>query len=129
MALAFFSSPGKKWLRKTLEQRNAKAGVIAPAAGSSGARSRGRSHDEKSAGTAATLGEDLNQPSSRADSTDSQSRTPMLGISGDPQGELDEALEEFRKEMESKIGGGSFSATGLRDSLKDSLRSEARRRA
>lgn len=77
-------------------------------------------------GTAASLGENLNQqPSSRAESTDSQSRSPMLGISGDPQGELDEALEEFKKEMDSRIGGGAFSATGLRDSL----RAEARKRA
>lgn len=48
----------------------------------------------------------------------------MLGISGDPQGELDEALEEFRKEMDARIGGGALSATGLKDSLK-----EVRRRA
>lgn len=75
--------------------------------------------------TTALLGENLNRPSSRAESTDSQSRSPMLGISGDPQGELDEALEEFKKEMESRVGGGAFSATGLRDSL----RGEARKRA
>ena len=79
-------------------------------------------------GTAASLGENLNQGQqssySRAGSTDSQSRSPMLGISGDPQGELDEALEEFRKEMDARIGGGALSATGLKDSLK-----EVRRRA
>lgn len=138
VALAFFSSPGKKWLRKTLEKRNAKAGVVAPASSSSSSssgRGRGRSSssDEKTSSTTAQgamettalLGENLNRPSSRAESTDSQSRSPMLGISGDPQGELDEALEEFKKEMESRVGGGAFSATGLRDSL----RGEARKRA
>lgn len=83
-SMAFFASPAKKTLRKMLESRAAKAGVVTPS-----------SSDGKQ------------QPSTRveikrANSTDSLQNLPVLGMSQDPERELDEALSEIKAEMEAR---------------------------
>jgi lysophospholipid acyltransferase len=74
-SMAFFASPAKPMMRKKLEERQAKA------AGGSG--SNGRGH-----------------PLVRTSSTDSVNRLPVLGVSGDPEREVDEAFAEIKSEME-----------------------------
>lgn len=73
--MGFFASPGVKVVKKALEQRNAKAGVVT---------------DKKSG--------DLK----RTASTDSlsSSREPVMGISADMEEELDEMVREVKREVE-----------------------------
>lgn len=74
-SMAFFASPAKSLLRKKLEERQAKA------AGTSGGKGRGAALE-------------------RTSSTDSINRLPVLGISGDPAREMDEAMAEIKSEIE-----------------------------
>jgi len=84
-SMAFFASPGKRALRKALEKRAAKAN-----------------------GTDVGGKKDRDASLSRSTSTESLSSTrnggPVLGVSLDPQAELDEALNELKAEYESRMG-------------------------
>lgn len=73
VGMAIFTSPGKKLLRKKIEDRNSKAG-----------------------GKASDGGPSLQ----RTSSTDSLNRMPVMGVIGDPEREVDDAVAEFRNEME-----------------------------
>lgn len=84
-SMAFFASPAKSLLRKKLEERQAKA------AGSIGGKARGA-------------------PLVRTSSTDSISRLPVLGISGDPAREVDEAMAELKSEIELRARRSSAAA-------------------
>ncbi|KLU89375.1 membrane-bound O-acyltransferase domain-containing protein 1 [Magnaporthiopsis poae ATCC 64411] len=84
-SMAFFASPAKQVLRKKLEERQAKA------AGSNGGKGRGA-------------------PLQRISSTDSINRLPVLGISGDPAREVDEAMAELKSEIELRARRSSVAA-------------------
>ena len=77
-SMVFFASPAKPFLRKRLEARAAKAGVDV-----TGAKRPDGLH--------------------RTISTDSLGgREPVLGLSADPERELDEVISEIRAEMQAK---------------------------
>ncbi|KAH8879392.1 MBOAT-domain-containing protein [Thozetella sp. PMI_491] len=80
VSIAFFASPAKAYLRKTLEARAAKAGVDVG-------------------------GQKRPDGLHRTISTDSLGgREPVLGLSTDPERELDEAINEIKAELEKKEG-------------------------
>lgn len=85
-SMAFFASPAKKTLRKMLEARAAKAGVVV---------------DGKQQQSSKRVVE-----IKRTGSTDSLQNLPVLGMSQDPERELDEALSEIKAEMEARNLGG-----------------------
>ncbi|KAK0621305.1 MBOAT, membrane-bound O-acyltransferase family-domain-containing protein [Bombardia bombarda] len=107
-SMAFFASPAKPYLRRALEQRAAKAGVV-PVDKKTATTTTGTTASTEGSGSTLTVerpGGDMR----RSLSTDSvsSSREPMLGLSQDPERELDEALSELRAEMESRraeLGG------------------------
>ncbi|TLS29319.1 hypothetical protein PpBr36_00530 [Pyricularia pennisetigena] len=70
--MAFFASPGKKILRKKIDERNAKVA----------GKGEGRASLQ------------------RTSSTDSVNRMPVMGVSGDPEREVDDAVAEIRSEIE-----------------------------
>ncbi|KAL8370412.1 hypothetical protein RB595_000677 [Gaeumannomyces hyphopodioides] len=74
-SMTFFASPAKSMLRKKLEERQVKA------SGTNGGKGRGAALE-------------------RTSSTDSINRLPVLGISGDPAREMDEAMAEIKSEIE-----------------------------
>lgn len=76
-SMAFFASPAKKYLKSKLDERAARAGVVKK----DEPRKAGEMH--------------------RSASTESL-REPLLGISSDPQQELDDAINEIREEIEEK---------------------------
>ena len=96
-SMAFFASPAKKTLRKMLEARAAKAGVVTPGL-------EGKQQQQQLASGNKRVGE-----MKRMGSTDSLQSLPVLGMSLDPERELDEALSEIKAEMEARNlgrGGG-----------------------
>ncbi|KAK0646045.1 MBOAT, membrane-bound O-acyltransferase family-domain-containing protein [Cercophora newfieldiana] len=90
ISMAFFASPAKPALRRALEQRAAKAGVVA--------------NPEKTAS-----GTSARHPLVRTASQDSLSREPLLGLSSDPERDVDEALSEIKAEMEARARRASAS--------------------
>lgn len=81
-SMAFFASPAKPALRRALEQRAARAGVV-PAESAKGSGPR--------------------KGLTRTASTDSiKSREPVLGLSSDLERDLDEALGELKAEVEAR---------------------------
>lgn len=80
--MAFFASPAKPALRKALEQRAAKAGVV-PA-------------EKNATGT-----NPARKPLPRTASTDSL-QEPILGLSVDPERDVDEAVKEIRREVQAR---------------------------
>lgn len=96
-SMAFFASPAKKFLKSKLEERAARAGV--------GGAARGRGAEAK--------GDDAHRNAS-ADSL----REPLLGISSDPQGELDDAINEIRGEIEEKRRLAGIEAERVRQRAK-----------
>jgi lysophospholipid acyltransferase len=72
---AFFASPARGYLKKEIEKRNAKAGVVAGAA-------------------AAKAGEGKLSRSTSSDSL--ASRTPVMGMPQDLEKEFDDAMSEIR---------------------------------
>jgi len=89
--MAFFASPAKPALRRVLEERVAKAGVM--------------TNSEKGTST----GTSVRKPLVRTTSTDSISREPLLGLSSDPERDVDEALSELKAEMEARARRASAS--------------------
>ena len=85
-SMAFFASPAKKTLRKMLEARAAKVGVVV---------------DGKQQQASKRVVE-----IKRTGSTDSLQNLPVLGMSQDPERELDEVLSEIKAEMEARNLGG-----------------------
>jgi lysophospholipid acyltransferase len=76
-----------------LEQRAAKAGVVSESkkGASSGGAARPTEYTTRNA------------------SSDSLSRAPMLGLSSDPERDMDEALSEIRAEVEARMRSASAS--------------------
>lgn len=91
-SMAFFASPAKATLKRKLEDRAARAGVVVKKKDGGGSRGRG---------DGAAKGRDGGGDASRNTSADSL-REPLLGIASDPQGELDDAINEIRGEIEEK---------------------------
>ncbi|KAK3692753.1 MBOAT, membrane-bound O-acyltransferase family-domain-containing protein [Podospora appendiculata] len=96
VSMAFFASPAKLALKKTLERRAVAAGVVPPDSSTAAASKR---------------------PTERLQRISSTDSLPVLGLSDDPQRELDEALAEIKAEMEARrvefearAGRKSFSA-------------------
>jgi len=86
VSMAFFASPAKAQLRRALETRAAKAGVVPATTGGAGSKTSQASRPDVL---------------SRTTSTDSiNSRVPMLGLSQDPVRDLDEAIMEIKSDME-----------------------------
>ncbi|KAK4177072.1 putative O-acyltransferase [Triangularia setosa] len=79
LLIAFFNSPGAKAMKKALDQRNAKAGVITDKKGDKVGLKR----------TASS--ESLNS-----------SKEPVMGISADMEEELDEMMREVKREVEAR---------------------------
>jgi lysophospholipid acyltransferase len=88
--MAFFASPAKPALRRALEQRAAKAGVVANPEKSSSANAK-------------------RQPLVRTTSNDSVSHGPVMGLSDDLEKDVDEALSEIKAEMEARARRASAS--------------------
>ncbi|KAK3944715.1 putative O-acyltransferase [Diplogelasinospora grovesii] len=95
-SMAFFASPAKLYLKKQIEARAAKAGVelkstpaITPTDRKPGVGDRGE------------------LPRTVSTDSISSSREPLLGLSQDPQRELDEAISEIKAEMEARKRKGS----------------------
>lgn len=84
-SMAFFASPAKKFLKKKLEERAAKAGVGK------------KEESERDGKEGQKAGMYVNK--SANNSTD---RIPLLGISSDPQQELDDAINEIKEGIEEK---------------------------
>lgn len=98
-SMAFFASPAKGYLKRTLEERAARAGVVKRDDGGRG-RGEGREGEEY-----------------RNTSTDS-AREPLLGISSDPQRELDEAINDIKGEIEEKRRLAGIEAESVRQRAK-----------
>lgn len=92
VSMAFFASPAKKVLRKKLEERAARAGAVSGPAtsGSSSASDAGK----EPAARAVEI--------KRTGSTESMANLPVLGMSQDPERELDEAIDEIKSELEAR---------------------------
>jgi lysophospholipid acyltransferase len=105
-SMAFFASPARQYLKRTLEQRAAKAGVV-PVKKEDGSGRRGRGG----------VVQDAAEVGNRNASTDS-SRAPLLGISSDPKGELDDAINEIRAEIEDKRRLAGIQAERVRQRAK-----------
>lgn len=93
LSMAFFASPAKPALKRMLEQRAAKAGVIS----------------ESKKGSSASSGGRPTEYTTRNASSDSLSGEPMLGLSSDLERDMDEALSEIRAEVEARARRASAS--------------------
>jgi lysophospholipid acyltransferase len=99
-AMAFFASPAKRYLKKKLEKRYAKAGVAVPTGTGKKAVATTTTETAGDGGKAAGKKESekaFYDNISRSASSDSlASREPVMGITQDLEREFDDAMSEIR---------------------------------
>lgn len=122
MALAFFASPGKAYLKKQQSRRVAAVGIDKPITTPS---SQSKPAYDSLAGykivfdadgKPAIVREALNEDGSRTP------RGPPLGLPDDPGQDLDEMMEEIAREVEVRRERGMSLGQGLKDVVQAKVR-------
>ena len=109
-SMAFFASPAKPMLKKKLEARAARAGVVK--------RDDRRERKDGQQGEKEGDGEKEDKMYMHRNASADSLREPLLGMPSDPQQELDDAINEIRGEIEEKRRLAGVQAERVRQRVK-----------